>query len=71
MYNIATCPIRKELNSKNFKKRIHFPVLKQTQPTISADLLECLLLQVWQFLGLPYVTLHRYLLKRQKFTKMI
>ena len=24
---------RKKLNSKNFKKRIHFPILKETQPT--------------------------------------
>ena len=45
-----------ELNSKNFKKRIHSPILKQTQPTIFFDLLGCLLPQVWQFLGLLYVT---------------
>ena len=61
---------RKELNSKNFKK-IHFPILKQTQPTIFFDLLGRLLPQLQQFLGLLYVTPHRYLSKRQQFTKMI
>ena len=30
---------REELDSKNFKKRIHFLILKQTQPTIFFDLL--------------------------------
>ena len=36
MEHIATCPLknfRKELNPKNFKERICFPILKETQPT--------------------------------------
>ena len=30
---ITNTKFRKELNSKKFKKRIYFPILKETQPT--------------------------------------
>ena len=44
------------MKARNLKERIHFLILKQTQPTIFFDLLGSLLPHLWQFLGLLYVT---------------
>ena len=54
---------QKELHSKNLKKIIHFPILKETKATIYWP--------IGVFNSLGVVTMHIHMFKIQQFTKMI